>query len=286
MAFVRGPISFMILRFLLVAAEVGFFPGILFYFHSWFPMRHRGRMISWFAVAAPIAVAIGGPISTGLLGLDGSFGLRGRQWVFIAEGAPAVILGFLLLTYLRDRPTQVSWLTPVEQKWLTANLAQERREVEAVRTYTLSTNIRVLALAVIYFGVVTASVGLVIFVPQIIKQLGVSNLQIFLTMIPYVVGTISMIVWGYISDRMHERRWNLFIGCLGRRRADRGRAARRKLSVAGCDVPRDDRLLRSKGPFWPLPSSVLTGTAYAQSTSSEKQCAMPPRRSAYRLILP
>jgi ACS family tartrate transporter-like MFS transporter len=142
-------------------------------------------MISWFAVAAPIAVAIGGPISTGLLGLDGSFGLRGRQWVFIAEGAPAVILGFLLLTYLRDRPTQVSWLTPVEQKWLTANLAQERREVEAVRTYTLSTNIRVLALAVIYFGVVTASVGLVIFVPQIIKQLGVSNLQTgFLTMIP------------------------------------------------------------------------------------------------------
>jgi MFS transporter, ACS family, tartrate transporter len=81
---------------------------------------------------------------------------------------------FSVATYLRDRPTQVSWLTPVEQKWLTANLAQERREVEAVRTYTLFqalTNIRVLALAVIYFGVVTASVGLVIFVPQIIKQL-------------------------------------------------------------------------------------------------------------------
>jgi ACS family tartrate transporter-like MFS transporter len=268
MAFARGPISFSILRFLLGAAEAGFFPGILFYFHSWFPMRHRGRMISWFAVAAPIAVAVGGPISTALLGLDGTFGLRGWQWVFIAEAVPAVILGFLLLTYLRDRPTQASWLTPEEQQWLTADLMQERREVEAVRSYTLFqalTNIRVLALAVIYFGVVTASVGLVIFVPQIIKQLGASNLQTgFLTMIPYVVGTVSMIVWGYVSDRMQERRWNLFIGCLvgavgliaaGLLGGSFWSLAAMCLATIG--------FYGSKGPFWPLPSSFLTGTAAA-----------------------
>jgi ACS family tartrate transporter-like MFS transporter len=102
MAFVRGPISFVALRFLLGAAEAGFFPGILFYFHYWFPMRHRGRMISWFTVATPISVALGGPISTALLGLDGAFGLAGWQWVFITEAAPAVILGFVVLIYLRD----------------------------------------------------------------------------------------------------------------------------------------------------------------------------------------
>ena len=268
MAFVSGPISFVILRFLLGAAEAGFFPGILFYFHSWFPMRHRGRMISWFTVATPISVALGGPISTGLLGLDGSFGLRGWQWVFIAEALPAVILGFVLLAYLRDRPTQTEWLTDAEKEWLTAELAQERREVEAIRTYTLFqalTDFRVLALAIIYFGIVTASVGLVIFVPQIIKQMGVSNLQTgFLTMIPYVVGTVSMIVWGYVSDRMHERRWNLFVSCLlgavGLIAA--GLLGRSFWALAAMCLATIG-FYGSKGPFWPLPSSFLTGTAAA-----------------------
>jgi MFS transporter, ACS family, tartrate transporter len=268
MAFVRGPISFVALRFLLGAAEAGFFPGILFYFHYWFPMRHRGRMISWFTVATPISVALGGPISTALLGLDGAFGLAGWQWVFITEAAPAVILGFVVLIYLRDRPTAASWLTPEEKEWLTTELAQERRELEAVRTYTLFqslTNIRVLALAVIYFGIVTASVGLVLFVPQIIKQLGVSNLETgFLTMIPYVVGTASMIVWGYVSDRMQERRWNLFVGCLvgaagliaaGLLGGSFWSLAAMCLATIG--------FYGSKGPFWPLPSTFLTGTAAA-----------------------
>jgi ACS family tartrate transporter-like MFS transporter len=268
MAFVHGPVSFVALRFLLGAAEAGFFPGILFYFHSWFPMRHRGRMISWFTVATPVSVALGGPISTGLLGLDGVFGLRGWQWVFVAEAIPALILGFVLLVYLRDRPTEAAWLTAEEKDWLTAELARERRELEAVRTYTLFqalTNIRVQALAVIYFGVVTASVGLVIFVPQIIKQMGVSNLQTgFLTMIPYVVGTVSMIVWGYASDRMGERRWNLFFGCLvgalGLVLA--GMLGRSFWALAAMCLATIG-FYGSKGPFWPLPSSFLTGTAAA-----------------------
>ena len=268
MALVSGPVSFVTMRFLLGAAEAGFFPGILFYFHYWFPMRHRGRMISWFTVATPISVALGGPISTGLLGLDGTFGLAGWQWVFIAEGTPAVILGFVVLIYLRDRPAHASWLTPEEKEWLAVELAQERREIESVRTYTLFqslTNIRVLALAVIYFGIVTASVGLVIFVPQIIKELGVSNLATgFLAAIPYIVGTVSMIAWGYVSDRMGERRWNLFTGCL---------VGAVGLIAAGLLGGSFWSLLAmclatigfygSKGPFWPLPSTFLTGTAAA-----------------------
>jgi len=268
MALVSGPISFVGLRFLLGAAEAGFFPGILFYFHYWFPMRHRGRMISFFTVATPISVAFGGPISTALLGLDGILGLAGWQWVYLVEATPAVILGLVVLVFLRDRPTHASWLTPEEQEWLTTELLRERRELEAIRTYTLFqslTDIRVLALAVIYFGIVTASVGLVIFVPQIIKELGVSNLQTgFLTMIPYVVGTISMIAWGYVSDRMQERRWNLFIGCL---------VGAVGLIAAGLLGGSFWSLMAmclatigfygSKGPFWPLPSTFLTGTAAA-----------------------
>jgi ACS family tartrate transporter-like MFS transporter len=268
MAFVSGPISFVSLRFLLGAAEAGFFPGILFYFHYWFPARHRGRMISWFTVATPISVALGGPISTALLGLDGTFGLAGWRWVFLVEAAPAVILGFVLLVYLRDRPAHASWLTQEEKNWIAGELAHEKRELEAVRTYTLFqslTNIRVVALAVIYFGIVTASVGLVLFVPQIIKQLGVSNLQTgFLTMIPYVVGTVSMVVWGYVSDRMQERKWNLVIGCLvgasgliaaGLLGGSFWSLAAMCLATIG--------FYGSKGPFWPLPSTFLTGTAAA-----------------------
>jgi ACS family tartrate transporter-like MFS transporter len=268
MAFVHGPVSFVVLRFLLGAAEAGFFPGILFYFHSWFPMRHRGRMISWFTVATPISVALGGPISTGLLGLDGVVGLRGWQWVFIAEAIPALILGFVLLAYLRDRPTQAEWLTTGEKEWLTSELAHERRAVEAIRSYTLLqalTNVRVLALAVIYFGVVTASVGLVLFVPQIIKQMGVSNLQTgFLTMIPYVVGTISMIIWGYVSDRMQERRWNLFTSCLvGAVGLVLAGILGRSFWALAAMCLATIGFYGSKGPFWPLPSTFLTGTAAA-----------------------
>src|SRR6266481_6092122 len=239
----------------------------LLYFHYWFPARHRGRMISWFTVATPISIALGGPISTGLLGLDGTFGLAGWRWVFLVEALPAVILGFVLLIYLRDRPAHASWLTQEEKDWIAGELAHERRELEAVRTYTLFqslTNIRVVALAVIYFGIITASVGLVIFVPQIIKQLGVSNLQTgFLTMIPYVVGTISMVAWGYVSDRMQERKWNLFIGCLvgaaglifaGLLGGSFWSLAAMCLATIG--------FYGSKGTFWPLPSTFLTGRSW------------------------
>jgi hypothetical protein len=248
MAFVSGPISFVTLRFLLGAAEAGFFPGILFYFHYWFPARHRGRMISWFTVATPISVALGGPISTGLLGLDGTFGLAGWKWVFLVEAAPAVVLGFVLLIYLRDRPADASWLTQEEKDWIASELTRERRELEAVRTFTLFqslTNLRVVALAVIYFGIVTASVGLVIFVPQ--------DYQAARRVQP----RDRLPDNDPLCGRYHQH------GCLGLRlrphagasvepvcrlpgrrgRADHRRAARRKLLVARRDVPRDDRVL-------------------------------------------
>ena len=130
----------------------------------------------------------------------------------------AVILGFVVLFYLTDRPAKAHWLEPREREWLIAELAAERSAVEQVRVFTVLQSLlnpRVLALAVIYLGIGTASLGLVLFLPLMIKQLGLSNLMTgFAAAIPYVVGTIGMIICGYITDRMRERRWNLFFTCL------------------------------------------------------------------------
>src|SRR5262249_59487755 len=131
-----------------------------------------------------------------------------------AVALPAVILGFVVLFYLPDRPAQAHWLTPQEREWLVGELQAERAAVEQVPVYSLLQSLinpRVLALSVIYLGIATASVGLVLFLPQIIKQHGLTIMQTgFATAVPYVVGTVGMIVCGYITDRMHERRWNPF----------------------------------------------------------------------------
>src|SRR5713226_2264760 len=202
-ALVTGSTSFAIVRFLLGVAEAGFF----------------ARIVSGFLVGLPVAVAIGAPISTGLLGLDGLFGLRGWQVMYIAEAIPTVVIGVITFFVLTDRPEKAKFLTAEERNWLVTTIAAERRATEAVRTFTLWQalyNPKVLLLALNYLGIVTASLGMLIFIPQMIKSLGdYSNMTVgWLTMIPYTCGAIAMVVWGRISDRMNERRWNLFIGCV------------------------------------------------------------------------
>ena len=218
-ALVTGPTSFAVVRFLLGVAEAGFFPGLILYFTYWFPSYHHARIVSGFLVGLPVAVAIGAPVSTGLLGLDGLFGLRGWQVMYIAEAIPTVIIGVITLFVLTDRPEQAKFLTAEERNWLVATIATERRATEAVRKFSLWQalyNPKVLLLSLNYFGIVTASLGMLIFIPQMIKSLGnYSNMTVgWLTMIPYICGAIAMVVWGRISDRMNERRLNLFIGCL------------------------------------------------------------------------
>jgi ACS family tartrate transporter-like MFS transporter len=218
-ALVTGPTSFAIVRFMLGVAEAGFFPGLILYFTYWFPSYHHARIVSGFLVGLPVAVAIGAPISTGLLGLDGLFGLRGWQVMYIAEAIPTVVIGVITFFVLTDRPEQAIFLTAEERNWLVTTIAAERRATEAVRKFSLWQalyNPKVLLLSLNYFGIVTASLGMLIFIPQMIKSLGnYSNMTVgWLTMIPYICGAIAMVVWGRISDRMNERRWNLFIGCL------------------------------------------------------------------------
>jgi MFS transporter, ACS family, tartrate transporter len=218
-ATVTGSTSFAIVRFLLGVAEAGFFPGLIYYFTCWFPRNHHARIVSGFLIGLPVAVALGAPVSTGLMGLDGLFGLRGWQIMYIAEAIPTVIIGIVTLFVLIDRPEAAKFLTEEERDWLVARIASERRATEAVRTYSLWQSLynpKVLLLALNYFGIVTASLGMLIFIPQIIKSLGhYSDMTVgWLTMIPYLCGAVAMVLWGRLSDRMNERRWNLFIGCV------------------------------------------------------------------------
>jgi ACS family tartrate transporter-like MFS transporter len=256
-------------RFLLGVAEAGFFPGIILYFTYWFPSRHHARIVSGFLVGLPVAVAVGAPISTGLLGLDGLFGLKGWQIMYIAEAIPTVVIGVITFFVLTDRPEQAKFLTAEERNWLVATIAAERRATEAVRRFTLWQalyNPKVLLLALNYLGIVTASLGMLIFIPQMIKSLGdYSNMTVgWLTMIPYTCGAIAMVVWGRISDHMNERRWNLFIGCV---------FSTVGLVIAGVTMGNWWALVGmsiaamgfygSKGPFFAMPPMFLSGAGLA-----------------------
>jgi ACS family tartrate transporter-like MFS transporter len=268
-AMVTGPTSFGIVRFLLGVAEAGFFPGLILYFTYWFPSSHHARIVSGFLIGLPVAVALGAPISTALLSLDGLFELRGWQIMYIAEGLPTVLIGVITLFVLTDRPEQARFLSHAEKTWLSTTLRAERRAKEAVRAFTLWQALfdpKVLLLSLNYLGIVTASLGMLFFIPQIIKSLGnFSNMTVgWLTVVPYICGGISMVAWGYISDRVGERRWNLLAACV---------VSTAGLIIAGMTMGTWWALVGmsiaavgfygSKGPFWAMPPMFLTGMAAA-----------------------
>jgi ACS family tartrate transporter-like MFS transporter len=269
-ALCTGLYSFMTVRFLLGLAEAGFFPGLVLFFTYWFPDRHRARINSGFTLALPVAVAAGAPMSTGIMELQGLLGLAGWKWLYLLEAIPTVLLGIVVLLYLTDRPAQATWLNAEERAWLNSTLDHECRQIEAHRKVGLLQSFwdpKVLMLALNYLGIVTASLGMLIFLPQIVKQLGLTNMQVgWVTMIPYICGAISMVVWGMISDRTGERRWNLTLACV---------VATAGLILAGLTVGTAWALAGmsiaaigfygSKGPFWSMPPMFLTGTAAAAS---------------------
>ena len=267
-ALCTGPYSFLTVRFLLGVAEAGFFPGIVLFLTYWFPDRHRARIMAGFTLAIPGAVALGAPISTALLGLNGVWGLAGWKWMYIAEAVPTVLIGIIVLFYLTDRPQQARWLDDEQRVWLTGTIDSERERIEAHRKIGLFRALwepKVLLLALNYLGIVTASLGMLLFLPQIIKQLGLSTMEIgWATAVPYLCGCLSMTLWGWISDRMGERRWNLFGACV---------LSAGGLIVAGMTVGTYWSLVGmsmaaggfygTKGMFWSMPPMFLTGMAAA-----------------------
>ena len=270
-ACVTGTYSFVAVRALLGVAEAGFFPGMILYFTYWFPAVHHARIVSGLLAGFVVAVAGGAPISTGLLSLDGMFGLRGWQIMYIAEAIPTIFVGIATFAIMTDKPEQAAFLTQEEKTWLTTRLANERAAKEEVRTYGMwegMYNPRVLLLALNYFGIVTASLGMLFFIPQIIKSLGTfSNMTVgWLTMIPYLCGGASLVIWGRVSDRMNERRWNLLTACgvstLGLVIA--GLTMGTWWALAGMSIAAIG-FYGSKGPFWSMPPMFLTGSAAAAS---------------------
>ena len=270
-ACVTGTYSFVAVRALLGVAEAGFFPGMILYFTYWFPAVHHARIVSGLIAGFVVAVAGGAPISTGLLSLDGMFGLRGWQIMYIAEAVPTIIVGIATFAIMTDKPEQATFLTQEEKTWLATRLARERAAKEEVRTYSMwegMYNPRVLLLALNYFGIVTASLGMLFFIPQIIKSLGTfSNMTVgWLTMIPYLCGGASLVIWGRVSDRMNERRWNLLTACcvstLGLVIA--GLTMGTWWALAGMSIAAIG-FYGSKGPFWSMPPMFLTGSAAAAS---------------------
>lgn len=209
MATVSGEWSFYVLRFLLGVAEAGFFPGIILYLTYWYPAEYRARFLAAFAIAVPVSTVVGAPISGLLLGLDGVMGLRGWQWLFIIEGIPSVLLGIVSWFYLTDKPEKANWLSAEQKAWLAARLQAEVAAKQAVRHFTLGEALsspKVITLSLIYFGFVGALYGMQFWLPQIVKAFGLTNAQTgFVTAIPYLFGTIAMVLWARHSDASRER---------------------------------------------------------------------------------
>ena len=267
--FVNGPMTFYILRFLLGLAEAGFFPGMILYLTYWFPAEARGRAVARFMTATAIAGVIGGPVSGALLKLDGVAGLAGWQWLFLIEGLPAVILGFVTLVYLPDSPKNAGWLTAEEKEWLASRLAVERELVHRHGHVTLREALasgHVWTLSVIYFAVIISFYGISLWLPQIVQSFsGLSDFLVgFVSAIPYLAAAIGMVFIARNSDRWNERRWHIalsaFTGAAGLMAAAFLKlpgAELGALAVAAIGI------WGTLGPFWAMSSRILSGTGAA-----------------------
>jgi MFS transporter, ACS family, tartrate transporter len=269
MALVSGPRSFYGLRFLLGAAEAGFFPGVLLYLKNWFPAQVRARTVARFMTAAPLSGVIGGPLSGALLGLHLVGGLAGWQWMFLMEGIPAVLLGGVTFAYLVDRPEDAGWLVGDERAWLLASLHREHSEVREIGSkgvFAAFRSGRIWMLALVYFGLNSVSYGISLWLPTLIKSLtGVSNFTIgVLSAIPYIAAAVSMVLVGLHSDKSGERHWHTaipaFAGAIALVAA--AYSTHLALSVAAISVAVLG-VFSMMGPFWAIPTTMLSGTAAA-----------------------
>jgi MFS family permease len=265
---VRGPTSFGIARFFLGMCEAGFTPGIYLFFTFWFPRAWRGRATAAFLVGIPVANIVGSPISGALLTLDGLGGLHGWQWLLILEGVPACVLGIACLFVLSDGPDQAPWLPDREKRWLAETLAGEHAATAARHGGTLRaafSNPRVFGLAFINFCGIVGSLGVGIWLPQIVKGFGLDYLTVgFVAAAPYLIGIVSMLLWGNLADRA-SRRMPYVVGALAIAALALAISANMTspllamvfltITVSG--------ILSFQATFWAIPQRFLTGRAAA-----------------------
>ena len=219
MMFVRTPLMFYVLRFLLGMAEAGFFPGVIYYLTLWFPVGMRARAVSRFYIAMPLSSTLMGALAGWLLGLNGRLGLAGWQWLFLLEGLPAVLFSFVLLWALPDGPAKVSWLTTAEKAWIDRTLREEGSEAHlgheaGVMQAVLSP--RVWAIGLVMFFLLTCSYGYGFSAPAILQ--GATGWSV--TKVGYVIAlfglaaAVGMLLGAASSDRARERTFHVIVPAL------------------------------------------------------------------------
>ena len=269
MMFVRTPMQFYVLRFLLGVTEAGFFPGIVYYFSDWFPARERARALAWFMTAIPVSAAIGNPISGLLLGLDGRLGLTGWEWLFLTEGIPSVLLGVAVFVVLPDRPADARWLTDEQRGWLATRIERDRERSGAphgVPPLRALVHPMILLCSVVYFFAMLSSYSYTFWAPTIVRDaMGASNLAVGLvTGAMAALATVAMIVVGVHSDRTGERGSHAAaciavaaVGWLGAGLLPHPYARMFSLALVPAGV------YGFLAPFWVMPAALLQGTAAA-----------------------
>ncbi|WP_018259481.1 MFS transporter [Methylobacterium sp. WSM2598] len=270
MAAIQGETSFYLMRFLLGLAEAGFVPGVLLYLTYWFPARDRAKATAGFMTATVLSSVIGAPLSGWILSANPTwFGLAAWQWLFILEGAPAILLGIVTYLYLVDRPQDGRWLDAEERAWLIATLARENRDVARTGSHEFAAifrDPRVWVLTLIYLFNAVAVYGVVLWLPQIVRSIGgLSDFQTGLvTALPFAVAAVGLVVVARSSDRTGERRLHtalaalcggVFLGLSAL--APSPLAGLLLLCVAAFGV------WAVLGVFWTLPTQFLTGAAAA-----------------------
>src|SRR6478736_7436707 len=271
MATVQGEITFYVIRFLLGAAEAGFFPAIILYLTFWFPARQRVAVLGIFILAQPIANAIGAPISGLLLKMDGILGLAGWQWMFIIEGVPAMLMGIVALKAMTDYPKDAMWLTLEERTWLQNKMDGEDAAKGTGHKHSFMAGLkdpRALVFAALYFGLVMGIYGLSLWLPSIVKAMGnLSTTQVgFIVPIPYLCAAAFVFFWSRHSDRTGERvghaTFSMLLGAAGLvASAFLLQASPVWAMVAICIGAMG--IFAAISPFWELPSAALAGAAAA-----------------------
>jgi len=262
MLLIHSVSSFYSLRFLLGAAEAGFFPGVIYYLRSWFPPSARAGVVALFMTAGPVSGVIGGPISGALLDWNHRGGLAGWQWMFLIEGIPAILLGVVAFLFLTDRPEEARWLTSAEKHWLRQSLQEKEhaRSATPATTRAWFANPGLWGFALVYFGLNTCTYGVSLWLPSVLKSLtGLPNLLLgFLSAVPYLVAAMLMVLVGTHSDRTSERRWHIALSATAGAMAllAAGFSSAVGLSVAAFSIA----LAASSsmaGPFWAMASGTL-----------------------------
>lgn len=268
MMFVSSPMMFYVMRFLLGVAEAGFFPGIILYLTYWYPSHRRGRMTAMFMTGIAGAGVIGGPLSGAIMKYaDGAMGWSGWQWMFLLEGLPSVLLGVIVIVMLDDRIANAKWLSIDERNLLIRNIAADGEHKQEESVWKALSSGRVWLCAAIYFCYVMGLYGVSFFLPTIIKAMGYKDLLDIglISVIPYGVSVLVMLLVAKSADRSRERRWHVALpGLFG--------AAGLALSVILAKEPvlaiaaltlGLSGIMATLPLFWSLPTAFLVGTGAA-----------------------